>query len=138
MPTFPSPEWLDAYREAIASDDGFRAVASDWEGDICLVVTAEPERNVTFDSWAWFDLRGGADPEVRTVTQDEGERARFVIAAPYSTWKEVLQGRLEPLRGMTQGQLRLSGDLVALREHVDVVGALVSLASTVPTEFPDA
>lgn len=137
MPTFPSPEWLDAYREAIGADPGFREAASDWEGDITLVVEAEPDKGVGYDSWVWFDLHRGEGVEAKVVSPDEGERARFVIRAPYSTWKEVLEGRLEPVRGMTQGQLRLSGDLIAIREHVRAVGALVSIASHVPTEFPD-
>ena len=137
MPTFPSPEWLVAYREAINADTGFREAARGWQGDITLVVEAEPDKGVSIDSWAWFDLHEGENLEAKVVTPDEGERARFVIRASYSTWKDVLRGRLEPVRGMTQGRLRLSGDLIAIREHVRAVGALVSIASQITTDFPD-
>jgi putative sterol carrier protein len=137
VPTFPSPEWLAAYREAINADTGFREAAAGWEGDITLVVGAEPDLGVPFDSWAWFDLHRGENLEAKVVTPDEGERAAFVITAPYSIWKDVLKGRLEPVKGMTQGKLRLSGDLVAIREHVQAVGALVSIAVSITTDFPD-
>jgi putative sterol carrier protein len=136
VPTFPSPEWLTAYREAINADPAFRDVAQGWEGDITLVVGAEPDKGVPADLWAWFDL-GEETVDARLVGPDEGERATFVITAPYSTWKDVLLGRLEPVKGMTQGKLRLSGDLVAIREHVKAVGALVSIAIGVTTSYAD-
>jgi putative sterol carrier protein len=137
VPTFPSPEWLVAYSEAINADAEFRKAAQGWEGDITLVVEAEPHKGVPVDSWAWFDLHHGENLEAKVVTPDVGERAAFVIRAPYSVWKEVLSGRLEPVRGMTVGRLRLAGDLPAIKEHVRAVGALVSIASRITTEFPD-
>jgi putative sterol carrier protein len=73
----------------------------------------------------------------KLVAQDEGEAARFVISAPYSRWKEVIQGRLDPIRGMREGKLRLDGDLPAIVAHVGAAKILVGLASTIPTEFPD-
>ncbi len=137
MATFPSPEWLDTFRDAINANAEVREAARDWEGDITLVVYAEPDKGVPFDSWAWFDLQRPEGIEAKVVPPEEGERATFVISAPYSVWKDVLQGRLEPIKGMTQGKLRLSGDLIAIREHVRAVGALVSTATHLETEFPD-
>lgn len=137
MPTFPSPDWLVAYRDAINADTAFREAAQGWEGDITLVVEAEPDKGVAVDSWAWFDLHHGDNLEAKVVSPDEGERARYVIRAPYSTWKEVLRGRLDPVKGMTQGKLRLSGDLVEIRERVQAVAAMVSIAASITSEFPD-
>lgn len=138
MLTFPSPEWLDAFRDAINANTELREAARTWEGDITLVVYAEPDKGVPFDSWAWFDLQREDAIDAKVVGPEEGSRAAFVIAATYSVWKDVLQGRLEPIRGMTQGKLRLSGDLIAIRENVRAVGELVSTATHLPTEFPDA
>jgi putative sterol carrier protein len=134
---FPSPEWLAAYREAINSSEEFRVAGAEWEGDVSYGIEAEPTKHVMSDAWGWFDLHHGECRDAKPVTQDEGERATFVIRAPYSTWKDVIVGRLDPIKGMTQGRLRLSGDLHAIRDNVAAVGCLVSLAKSIPTEFPD-
>jgi putative sterol carrier protein len=137
MSVFPSPEWLDAYVDAINASSELREEAKDWEGDITLVVEGESSKGVTFDSWAWFDLRHGETIDAKIVSQDEGEKARFVIRGSYSIWKEVLKGKLEPIKAMTQGKFKLAGDLHEIRERVRAVGLLVSLARHIPTKFPD-
>jgi putative sterol carrier protein len=137
VPSFPSPEWLEAYQEAINKSKEFHDAAGSWEGDVTYVIEADPEKGVMHDALGWFDLWHGGCRQARPVSVDDGERARYLIRAPYSVWKEVLQGRLEPLKGMTQGLLRLSGDLPTLRENSRAVQVLVSIAGKIPTSFPD-
>jgi putative sterol carrier protein len=134
---FPGPEWLVAYAAAIESNDELREAARGWEGDITLVVVAEPDNGVPDDVWAWFDLTHGEFSGAKLVTPDEGERARFVIKASYSIWKDVIRGRIEPIRGMTQGKLKLSGDLPEITKHMRAVSELVSIAAQISTEFAD-
>ena len=114
MALFPSPEWLDEYAKAIESSDSLREAAHAWEGDITLVVEAEPDKNVPVDVWAWFHLHRGDFLGAKLVGPDEGERARYVIKASYSVWKDVIGGKIEPVRGLTQGKLTLSGDMPEL------------------------
>ena len=137
MALFPSPEWLDAYADAIQASAPLREAAHAWEGDITLVVEAEPDKNVPVDVWAWFHLHRGDFLGAKLVGPDEGERARYVIKASYSVWKDVIGGRIEPVRGMTQGKLKLSGDLPELTQHMAAVTQLVNLAAQITTEFAD-
>ena len=137
MPPFPGPEWLVAFKDAIEGSDALRAAAHEWEGDITLVVEAEPDRNVHADVWAWFDLHRGEFRDAKLVSPDVGERARFVIRAPYSVWKDVIRGKIDPLRGMTQGKLRLAGDLPELSRQRDAVAELVSIAASIDSQFAD-
>jgi putative sterol carrier protein len=134
---FPSPEWLVEYADAIKASDELRNASQGWEGDITLVVEAEPDKGVGSDVWAWFHLHRGEFLGAKLVSPDEGERARYVIKASYSTWKDVIRGRIEPIRGMTQGKLKLSGDLPELTQHMSAVSELVNLAVMVSTEFAD-
>ena len=136
MPKFPSPEWLDAYAAAIASSDELKDAARSWEGDLTLVVESEPDKGIP-EVWAWFDLSHGDFRGAKIVTQDVGERALFVIRAAYATWKDVIRGRIEPIKGMTQGKLRLSGDLPKIKENVRAVAQLVTLAGQVSSGFVD-
>lgn len=137
MAIFPSDEWLRIYQDRINGSAEYREAAATWEGAIAFVFGAEPDRGVPEDLWAWLDLWHGECREARMVTPEEGGRAPYVIRAPYTRWKEVLAGNLDPVRGMMQGKLRLQGDLPTIIRHVRAANELVHLTSTVPTEFLD-
>lgn len=137
MPVFPSEEWLTQYVERINASDGYKQAAATWEGDVSYVIEAEPDKGVSDDVWAWLDLWHGECRQGRIVSAADGEKARFVIRAPYSRWKEVIRKELHPVKGMMQGKLRLRGDLATIIKHVKAANELVNVAQTVPTEFAD-
>ncbi len=137
MAVFPSDEWLAIYRERINGSAEYREAAASWEGAIAFVFEAEPDRGVPEDLWALLDLWHGECREARMADPGEGERAPYVIRAPYSRWKEVLAGDLDPVRGMMQGKLKLRGDLPTIIRYVRAANELVHLTITVPTEFLD-
>ena len=137
MATFPSDEWLSAFAGLVNGSVEYREAAATWEGDIAFVFEAEPDRGVPDDVWAVLDLWHGACRSARLVTPSEGERARYVIRAPYSRWKEVLRERIDPVKGMMQGKLKLQGDLPTIVRHVRAANELVRLTGEVDTVFPD-
>jgi putative sterol carrier protein len=137
MAVFPSDEWLRIYRDRINGSAEYRQAASAWEGAIAFVFETEPDRGVPEDLWAILDLWHGTCRDARMVTAEEGARAPYVIRAPYTRWKEVLAGELDPVRGMMQGKLKLRGDLPTIIRHVRAANELVHLTTTVPTEFLD-
>ncbi len=138
MPEFPSKEWLDAYVERINGSSEYREAAATWEGDISYVFEAEPDKGLSEEIWAWLDLwHGGCRRARYAVPPDEGEKAKFIIRAPYSRWKEVIKRELDPVRGMMQGKLKLKGDLPTIVRYVKAANELVNLAGSVPTEFVD-
>ena len=137
MARFPSEEWLAEYVRQINASKSYRDAAQTWEGDVAYVIEAEPDRGVAEDVWAWLDLWHGACRDGKLVSPEEGERARFVIRAPYSRWKEVIRRELDPVKGMMQGKLKLRGDLPTIVKYVKAANELVNVAQTVPTEFSD-
>jgi putative sterol carrier protein len=134
---FPSEEWMTIYRERINASQEYREAAATWEAPIAFALEAEPDRGVPGDLWALLDLWHGECRDARMVEPMEGERAPFVIRAPYSRWKEVLRGDLDPVKGMMQGKLRLQGDLATIVRHVRAANELVHLTMQVPTQFLD-
>jgi len=89
------------------------------------------------DLWAVLDLWHGECRGSRMVSPEEGERCQYVIRAPYSRWKDVLHGDLDPVKGMMQGKLKVRGDLPAIVRQVRAATELVRLTGDVPTAFPD-
>ena len=138
MARFPSAEWLTLYQDLINGSQEYRESSRDWEGDIAFVMEAEPDRGVPEDLIAWLDLWHGECRGARMITGEEGEAAAYGISAPYSRWREVVEGRLEPVKAMVQGKLKLRGDLAEIVRHVRAAKELVHLTTLVPTEFLDA
>lgn len=137
MAKLPSDEWFAIYVERINGSTEYREAAADWEGDVAFVFEAEPDKGFPEEVWAWLDLWHGACRAGRIVSREEGERARFVIRAPYSRWKQIVQRDLDPIKGMMQGKLRLEGDLPTIVRYARAANELVGLATTIPTEFAD-
>jgi putative sterol carrier protein len=138
MAKFPSSEWLDAYVERINSSDEYQEAAATWEGDLAYVFGAEPDKGVPEDVWVWVDLWHGKCRDHRYgVTPEEGSAAKFLIRAPYTRWKEVMSGDLDPIKGMMTGKLKLKGNLPMLVRYTRAAKVLVKLAGEVPTEYAD-
>ena len=135
MALFPSDEWISLYRDLINASEEYREAGRTWEGDIAFVFEAEPDRGVAEDLVAWLDLRGGVCHDARMIDAEQGRRAEYEIVAPYSRWREVLLGDLDPVKGMMQGKLKVRGDLPNIVRHVRAANELVHLTTLVPTEF---
>jgi putative sterol carrier protein len=134
---FPSDEWMGIYRDRINGSAEYREAAATWEGAVAFVFEAEPDHGVSQDLWALLDLWHGECRDARMITPAEGEQAPYVIRAPYSRWKEVLHGDLDPVKGMMQGKLKLQGDLATIVRYVRAANELVHLTMQVPTEYRD-
>jgi putative sterol carrier protein len=132
---FLSQAWFDAFVEGINASAEYLEAAADWEGDIAFHVEAEPDKGVPADVWALLDLWHGTCRGGGPIDEARGRAARYVIAAPYSRWRDVVLGDLDPVRGMMQGKLRVRGDLATIVRHVRAANELVRLTGTVPTRF---
>ncbi len=93
---------------------------------------AFPKRYGGSSTCGTAECRGGG-----VVDEEKGAASTYVISAPYSRWREVLEGDLDPIRGMMQGKLRVQGDLPTIIRYVSAANELVHLTGTVDTQFPD-
>ena len=137
MPMFASQQWFEAFRDRINASDHYRETAADWEGDIAFRIVAEPDRNVPEDLWGYLDLWHGACRDARVIAPADADAAAFTLTAPYSRWKDVVHGDLDPIKGMMQGKLRVRGDLPKIVRYVNAANELVRLTGLVETQFPD-
>jgi putative sterol carrier protein len=137
MPTFASQEWFEAFGREINASDHYRETAADWEGDIAFRIGAEPDRNVPEDLWGYLDLWHGSCRDAKAIVPADAGAAAYTLTAPYSRWKDVLQGELDPIKGMMQGKLRVRGDLPTIVRYVKAANELVRLTGVVDTVFPD-
>lgn len=134
---FPTQAWFDAFRARIEASDEYREAAAEWEGDIAFLIKAEPDRGVPADVWGWLDLWHGDCRDAGIIDEERAATAAYGITAPYTRWKDVLLGDLDPIKGMMQGKLKVRGDLPTIVRQVRAATELVRLTGEVPTTFPD-
>ena len=137
MAEFASQAWFDAFVVEINASAHYREVAADWEGDIAFRIIAEPDLGVPADLYGYLDLWHGACRGGKVIDAAEADAAAYTIAAPFSRWKDVVEGDLDPIKGMMQGKLRVRGDLPTIVRYVKAANELVRLTGMVETEFQD-
>lgn len=137
MVTFASDPWFQDLIVRINASAEYREAAASWEGDVAFLVEAEPDRGMPADVWGLLDLWHGECRGGGVVGAERGEASAFVIRAPYSRWKEVVMGDLDPVRAMMQGKLKVRGDLPTIVRYVRAANALVDLTGQIETQFPD-
>jgi len=62
--------------------------------------------------------------------------AGFALEAPFSTWKDILEGRTLAATAMLAGRLRVRGDRMKLLQHVAAQRALLHCVGSLDTEYP--
>ena len=137
MLSFPSDAWFQDLIGRINASQEYREAAETWEGDIAFLVEAEPDRGVPQGVWGLLDLWHGSCRGGGMVEPERGAACAYVIRAPYSRWKEVVQGDLDPVRAMMQGKLKVRGDLPTIVRHVRAANELVNLTGQIDSRFPD-
>ncbi len=137
MVEFPTDAWFKELVIRINDSAEYKVVAETWEGDIAFVIEAEPDKRFPADVYGLLDLWHGDCRDGGVVDADRGAAAQYLIRAPYSRWKDVVRGELDPVKGMMQGKLKVHGDLPTIIRYVRAANELVRLCGTVETVFPD-
>jgi putative sterol carrier protein len=137
LPPF-TEEWGQVYMNAINSSEGYAEAAESWRWPVALVVEAAPGEGITEPRAILLELEHGTCRLARAVSPDEAaEKADYVMEADIATWKEVMQGRLDPVVATMQGKVRLSkGSLMSLAPYMRAAQELVRCAGRVPTQLP--
>ncbi len=137
MLTVFTPQWIDAYRGKVQASPSYRKAAATWEGDITLVIQADASGALAEDLFVYMDLWHGDCRDLRLVDRDTGSKAKFILTGGYARWKQVIQGELEPIKGLMQGKLKLKGNLAYIVRYVAAAKELVSCTTKVSSRFPD-
>jgi putative sterol carrier protein len=137
VPLFPSEAWFGAFVDAINASEEYGSYAADWEGDVVIAIEAEPDHGVPEDVYGLLDLWHGGCRGGGLVDGARAETAEFLVRAPYSRWKDVILGQLEPVKGLMQGRLNVRGDLQKILRYVKATQELARLTRNVETTFPD-
>lgn len=132
-----SAEWIRRFKEEVQGSPSYREAARTWEGDMDLIIQADPRAGIDADIHLYMDLWHGDCRDIRSESPEQALKASFIITASYERWKQVMLRQLEPIKGMMQGKLKLKGSLPYIVRFVRAAKELVEATTRVPTLFPD-
>ncbi len=129
---FPSDEWIKAAMVAVNESAAYQEAAKSWEGDIIFVATALPGDRKVVE--LYMDLWHGECRDAYEIT--ETKDSEFVINAPLAVWRKVLEGKLDPIRGLVSRQLKMKGSMMKVMKAPKAAIELVNSCTTVDTDWP--
>jgi len=132
---FPSDEWIKELSRQLNESASYAQSAKDWEGDFVFVV--EPDGGLTEAAYLFLGLLHGKSPDAALVGSADERPAEYVIRAPFSVWRKVIDGELDPIQGMMMRKLKLEGNLMKIMRYPKAAQEIVSCCANVPTEWPE-
>ncbi len=139
MATFPSKEWAEQAVQLVNEDPEAALAGKGWEGDFGAVVLPEPGKlNKAFT--AHLVPKDGRIEKLKVLPDpddlEEIEPA-YVARAPYSVWKGLLTGQLDPVEAVLKRRIDVKGDLQPLMERLRYKGIADRVMAKMKTTFPD-
>ena len=133
---FPSPEWLQALKEKLNTDEKYTQIANNWEGEI--VFRIEPGGPIKETMIFYTDLWHGECRDAFMVESEEHLESlapAYILTSPYQSFVRVLKGQLDPMQAMMTRKLKVQGSMGYMMRNVPTVLEFVRCAKEIETEF---
>jgi putative sterol carrier protein len=130
---FPSDEWIEELCARLNASETYAKAAATWEGDNIFIIL--PDANYPQTTYFYINLQHGKASDARMLRSLDEQKALFTTSAPFSTWRRVLEGRLDPIQGIFSGKLKLVGSLAQVQRNPKATYELVKVAAQIETDF---
>ena len=135
MPKFGTREWLEAYVKALNSNKAYEEAATNWEGDFLFIVWPDEAHGIKEEIVLWMDLWHGKCRDYDLLPNREARKAAFIYEGSYENWREILEGRLDPIKALLTRKMKLTGDRAKVMRATRAAKELVRTAQIIETEF---
>ena len=130
---FPSDEWIKALRDKLNASDSYQRSAKDWEGDFIFII--DPDEAYPEAAYLHLQLYHGESQGAAMLDPNDLPESEYTINAPYTTWRKVIDSKLDPIQGMMTGQLKLKGNLMKVMRYPKAAQEIVSCCAKIPTDW---
>ena len=130
---FPSDAWIKELSAKLNASPSYEASAKDWEGDFLFVVEADDVYPQT--TYLYLGLYHGKSPSAMELPELDGHNAQYIISAAYSTWRKVVEGKIDPIQGMMTKRLKLKGNMMMVMRYPKAAKEIMACTQQIPTEF---
>ena len=132
---FPSDEWGKQFADQLNASEDYERSAKDWEGDFIFVI--EPDKSYSETAYLFIGLYHGKCTDAAMIASVDEREAQFIIRAPFTNWRKVIEGKLDPISAIMVRKLKLKGDMMKVMRYPKAAKELVNCVSRVPTDFGD-
>jgi putative sterol carrier protein len=134
MPSkFPTDEWIKDLVVQLNGSASYERSARDWEGDFLFVI--EPDPAFSREAYLFLGLHHGKSTGGMEVQSETERPSEFTIRAPFSTWRQVVEGKLDPIQGMMTRKLKLQGNMMKIMRYPKAAKEIIGCCALVPTDF---
>jgi len=131
---FATDEWAKALMHEVNHSEAYAKAASHWEGDFYFITTAG--QGMPKDTYLYLDLWHGKARDAYLVEDPTNKPVAFELRAPLDVWHKVMDKKIDPIRGIMSGQLKLKGNMMTILKSPKAATELVACAIKVDTEWP--
>lgn len=129
MTLFASEEWASALMESVNADEEMAKAGKGFDATIQFMIEGAGDRgNLPF----WTHLKDGRFLEVHANSQKQCD---YAVCGDYAVWKDIVEGRQEPLQAIAIKKLTFEGDMRTIMKYINAVNLLMENVQKVPTEF---
>lgn len=132
---FPSIEWLKELQRILNASDEYRSAGKNWEGSLTLV--SEPDETYDKHHYIWINPYHGQVLDVAEMNSVDEKPSPFILTGTYSTWKGIVKGEIDPIKGLMKGKITVDGNVSYLVTQVKQAQALLKGLMQVETRFAD-
>ena len=130
---FPSEEWIKELEVRLNASESYAQAAANWEGDNTFEVLPDADGNGA--CYLYINLQHGKASGAKQLKSLDEQKALFISSASLSTWRKVLEGRLDPLQAMFSGKIKLVGSMAQIQRTPKATYEMTKVASQIDTDF---
>jgi putative sterol carrier protein len=135
---YPSDAWIKELDRICNEDPEFKATAGSFSGKFIFQIEKEPGK-LEENAFLSVKVKDGITSDARALASlDELPDADYIVTGKYSAWKDVVQGKLEPLRAIMTRKLKLiKGSQLKILKEVKLTLKIMNNCMKVDAEYPD-
>ena len=123
-----SPEWIDAYNAAVASDDSVRKALKGKSAVLQMVIADAPAGG---EVRYWLRIGDGT----ASAGLGDVEDPEVTIRQSYETSAQVNRGELDGAKAFTQGKVKITGKMIKMMQLRGPLAEVQKVLDTIDTEY---
>ncbi|MGC9399299.1 MAG: SCP2 sterol-binding domain-containing protein [Anaerolineae bacterium] len=132
---FPSDAWIKELGKLLNASESYAQSAKDWEGDFTFVIEGDEQHPQTH--YLFLGLYHGESTGARELKNLDEQPAEYVIKAPFSTWRKVIEGKIDPIQGLMTRQLKLNGNMMKIMRYPQAAKEIMACTGRIDTDFEE-
>jgi putative sterol carrier protein len=135
---YPSEQWIKDLQGVCNTDNEFKEYCGNFAGKFMFQIEAEAGK-LEKPAYLFMSVDKGEVKEAQALSS-AGERSdvEYVITGKYSVWKNVVQGKQEPLRALMTKKLQLiKGSQFTILKQAKFAFRMINNATKVPAVYAD-